>query len=214
MAGLAGRFPALQRFQTLRSFVPILIGMAIVGLLAFVQVSSTPQFCGTCHIMKPYYKSWENSAHNKIACVECHISPGLTAEVRKKFEALSMVAKYFTATYGTKPWAEVDDAACLRCHERRLLDGRVEFEGVAFDHRPHLPPRAVAGSSCAARRATRRSFRAFISPSPRPPARSVTSRDRSPTRGWASAAAVTKCRSASSWPTPRASITAKSRGAT
>lgn len=138
MAGLASRFPALQRFQTLRSFVPILIGMAIVGLLAFVQVSSTPQFCGTCHIMKPYYKSWENSAHNKIACVECHISPGLTAEVRKKFEALSMVAKYFTATYGTKPWAEVDDAACLRCHERRLLDGRVEFEGVAFDHRPHL----------------------------------------------------------------------------
>ena len=49
-----------------------------------------------------------------------------------------MVAKYFTATYGTKPWAEVDDAACLRCHERRLLEGRVDFHGVAFDHRPHL----------------------------------------------------------------------------
>ena len=137
-AGLGERFPVLQRFQTLRSFVPLLVGMAIVGLLAFVQVSSTPQFCGTCHIMKPYYQSWKHSAHNKIACVECHISPGLTAEVRKKFEALSMVAKYFTATYGTKPWAEVDDAACLRCHQRRLLEGRVEFHGVSFDHRPHL----------------------------------------------------------------------------
>ena len=88
--------------------------------------------------MKPYYESWKHSKHNKIACVECHISPGITAEVRKKYEALSMVAKYFTGTYSTKPWAEVDDAACLRCHERRLLEGKVMFHGVQFDHRPHL----------------------------------------------------------------------------
>ncbi len=116
----------------------LLLGFGFVALLVFVQISSTPTFCGTCHIMKPYYQSWKHSRHNKIACVECHISPGITAEVRKKYEALSMVAKYFTATYGTKPWAEVDDAACLRCHERRLLEGRVTFHGVQFDHRPHL----------------------------------------------------------------------------
>ena len=116
----------------------LVLGFGIVALLTFVQISSTPTFCGTCHLMKPYYKSWKASKHNKIACVECHISPGLGAEVRKKYEALSMVAKYFTATYSTKPWAEVDDAACLRCHERRLLEGRVSFHGVQFDHRPHL----------------------------------------------------------------------------
>lgn len=137
-AGIAGRFPLLQRLGLVRTFGSFLIGFALVGLVGFVQMSSTPNFCGTCHIMKPYYQSWKHSKHNKIACVECHISPGITAEVRKKFEALSMVAKYFTATYGTKPWAEVDDAACLRCHERRLLEGRVDFNGVQFDHRPHL----------------------------------------------------------------------------
>jgi nitrate/TMAO reductase-like tetraheme cytochrome c subunit len=120
------------------AFIGIVLGFGIVALLAFVQVSSTPTFCGTCHIMKPYYQSWKHSKHNQIACVECHISPGIGAEARKKFEALSMVAKYFTATYSTKPWAEVDDAACLRCHERRLLEGRVMFHGVQFDHRPHL----------------------------------------------------------------------------
>ncbi len=116
----------------------LMVGFGIVALLVFVQISSTPDFCGTCHLMKPYYESWKHSKHNKIACVECHISPGITSEVRKKYEALSMVAKYFTATYGTKPWVEVDDAACLRCHERRLLEGRVSFHGVQFDHRPHL----------------------------------------------------------------------------
>ncbi len=131
-------FAALGRLGPFQTFAALLLGFALVALVGFVQVSSTPTFCGSCHIMKPYYASWKHSGHNKIACVECHISPGITAEVRKKFEALSMVAKYFTGTYGTKPWAEVDDAACLRCHERRLLEGKVDFEGVNFDHRPHM----------------------------------------------------------------------------
>ncbi len=135
---VSARAPFLQRMGTVRIFGSFLVGFALVALVGFVQVSSTPGFCGTCHIMKPYYQSWKHSSHNRIACVECHISPGITAEVRKKFEAMSMVVKYITATYGTKPWAEVDDAACLRCHERRLLEGRVNFRGVGFDHRPHL----------------------------------------------------------------------------
>src|SRR5512140_65643 len=107
----SGHGPRLPRAVV--AAASLLIGFGIVALLVFVQISSTPTFCGTCHLMKPYYQSWKASKHNKIACVECHISPGLTAEVRKKYEALSMVAKYFTATYSTKPWAEVDDAACL-----------------------------------------------------------------------------------------------------
>ncbi len=130
------RVPALRGIHV--TGLGLVVAFGIVALLGFVQVSSTPSFCGTCHIMKPYYASWKHSKHNKVACVECHISPGITAEVRKKYEALSMVVKYVTATYGTKPWAEVDDAACLRCHARRLLEGKVEFNGTTFDHRPHL----------------------------------------------------------------------------
>ena len=137
-AGLLERFPVLKRLTFLRTSAGLLLGFAILGLLTFVQISSTPQFCGTCHIMKPYYRSWAKSKHSSVACVECHISPGLTAEVRKKFEALSMVAKYFTGTWGTRPWGEVDDAACLRCHQRRLLEGKVQFGTVTFDHRPHM----------------------------------------------------------------------------
>lgn len=116
----------------------LFLGFGLIAMVFMVQASSTPTFCGTCHIMKPYYASWQQSKHNQVACVECHIAPGLTSEVRKKFEAVSMVAKYFTGTYGTNPWAEVDDAACLRCHERRLLEGREVFHDVVFDHRPHL----------------------------------------------------------------------------
>lgn len=124
------------RVLSLAGGMLLALGLVLAGV--GIEVTSRPTFCGTCHIMKPYYESWKISGHNKVACVECHIAPGVTAELRKKYEALSMVAKYFTATYGTNPWAEVEDAACLRCHERRLLEGKVIYKGVRFDHTPHL----------------------------------------------------------------------------
>lgn len=130
--------PPVRGLRGLTLGAALAIGLLIVVLLLAMQASSTPRFCGSCHIMKPYYLSWERSRHNRIACIECHISPGIGAELRKKYEALSMIAKYFTGTYGTRPWAEVDDANCLRCHERRLLEGQVQFHDVVFDHRPHL----------------------------------------------------------------------------
>jgi hypothetical protein len=49
-----------------------------------------------------------------------------------------MVVKYFTGTYGTNPWTEIEDAACLRCHERRLLMGMVSLKDIQFDHSAHL----------------------------------------------------------------------------
>ncbi len=136
-ARLAARLPA-RWTQWIAPLVVLAVGFAFVATFGMVQMTSTPEFCNSCHNMKPYYQSWKRSKHVGIACIECHISPGLAAEAKKKFEALSMVAKYFTGTEGTKPWGEVDDAACLRCHERSLLTGRKRFKTASFDHRPHL----------------------------------------------------------------------------
>src|SRR5215831_11628044 len=110
--------PTPRRLRVASYAAALALGLGLVLVVVMAQLSSTPTFCGTCHIMKPYYESWKHSKHSRVACVECHIAPGITSEIRKKYEALSMVVKYFTATYGTNPWAEVDDAACLRCHER------------------------------------------------------------------------------------------------
>ena len=79
------------------SGVLVLGGVILISLLS-MEVTSKPQFCGSCHIMEPYYKSWQISSHKNIACVDCHIPPGITSEFRKKYEALSMVVKYFTGT--------------------------------------------------------------------------------------------------------------------
>jgi nitrate/TMAO reductase-like tetraheme cytochrome c subunit len=117
----------------------IFVAFAFVLMIVSVQVTSQPSFCGgACHIMKPYYESWRHSSHKNVACVECHIPPGVNNEIKKKYEALSMVASYFTGTYGTKPWTEIEDAACLRCHERRLIMGKEMLGDVQFDHSAHL----------------------------------------------------------------------------
>ncbi len=132
IGSLAGRWRKLV--FVFSWFIGILVLTSFVGM----EVTSKPQFCGSCHIMEPYYNSWKASSHKNVACVECHIPPGVTSELRKKYEALSMVTSYFTGTYGTNPWTEVDDASCLRCHERRLLAGKEVFHNVLFNHTPHL----------------------------------------------------------------------------
>lgn len=114
----------------------------LVGFIFFFEFSTSPQFCRSCHIMKPYYESWKTSKHKRIACVDCHYPPaGPRTLLWKKFQAMSQVVKYVTRTYSSRPFAEIDDAACLRegCHSERLMKGKLTFgKGIKFDHRPHL----------------------------------------------------------------------------
>lgn len=126
-----------------RVMIPVTIFAIIlmtVGTVTFIQVSSQPWFCGSCHIMKPYYTSWTTSTHRNVACIKCHIAPGVKAEAMKKIQAANMVVKDFTGATKTRPWAEIDDASCLRsgCHTDRLIEGRVDFKGVTFNHTTHL----------------------------------------------------------------------------
>lgn len=111
-----------------------------VGTVGFVEVSSQPGFCNSCHIMEPYYESWATSSHREVTCIECHIPPGVRSEVRQKIQAANMVVRYFTGAYDTRPWAEISDASCTRsgCHSQRLIEGEVDYRGVRFDHAEHL----------------------------------------------------------------------------
>jgi nitrate/TMAO reductase-like tetraheme cytochrome c subunit len=113
----------------------ILVTIALAG-----WYTSRPKFCNSCHIMEPYYRSWQASAHKNVSCIECHFEPGFGGEVRGKMAGLVQLAKYVTQTQGPRPVAEVPDASCLRsgCHDTRLLSGRVDFHGIPFDHTPHL----------------------------------------------------------------------------
>lgn len=107
------------------------------------HVSASPKFCNSCHIMGPYVEAWKISRHREVPCVQCHYPPGLRDTLRVKFQAVTQVAKWATGTYSSKPFAEVEDASCLRsgCHAIAALESqgpRLFRRGVRFDHRPHL----------------------------------------------------------------------------
>ena len=124
------------------ALIGIAIGLIFVALLGMAKYSESPSFCNSCHIMGPYYKAWSTSKHNKVACVECHYPPGKAQDhLWKKFQALSQVVKYVTRTYSSRPFAEIEDAACLRsgCHSTRLLQGKLTTsKGIKFDHTTHI----------------------------------------------------------------------------
>lgn len=113
-------------------------GVAMAGLW---EMSTSPKLCNSCHIMKPYVEAWKTSKHASVTCVQCHYPPGFRDTIWVKYQAVAQVVKWATYTYSSKPFAEVEDASCLRsgCHDRRLLQGRVVFKrGIQFDHKPHL----------------------------------------------------------------------------
>ena len=129
--------------------VYLLRTLAVMGAFIFLACvftgsaawyTSRPQFCASCHIMEPYYTSWEHSSHRDVSCVKCHFPPGAGEKLRGKMLGLVQLAKYVTSTQGPRPAAEIPDASCLRsgCHDTRLLSGRVDFQGIPFDHAKHL----------------------------------------------------------------------------
>ena len=111
-----------------------------LAMYGAVHHTAQPEFCNSCHIMEPYYESWQDSKHAGVSCIECHYEPGTVETLEGKFKALSQLAKYVTRTQGTKPWAEVSDQSCMRsgCHSVRMLEGPVAFGDISFDHRHHL----------------------------------------------------------------------------
>lgn len=115
----------------------LLFGGCSFGMLEYTH---EPRFCVSCHVMKPFYAAWESSSHNNVGCVDCHYPPGLQYEIQGKLDALNQVVAFWTGSYNTKFYAEIQDQSCLRsgCHDSRLLDGPIEFKrGIKFDHAGH-----------------------------------------------------------------------------
>lgn len=135
---------SLARKFALLALVAFLV--ALPSGFAFMEYSTQPEFCSSCHNMVPYVKSWEDSSHGRagVGCIDCHFEPGVIETLEGKWKASTQLVKYVTSTEGSKPWAQVSDASCMRggCHNTRLLDGKVDFEigrtSIPFDHTPHL----------------------------------------------------------------------------
>lgn len=159
---------AAKRRRWFRTIVVLALASLIVGAIGIGSAeyyTARPDFCGTCHIMDPYYESWTQDIHGTkldVWCVECHYAPGQQHTFNAKFRGLSQLASYFSGRAGgSRPRAHVNDASCTRsrCHgdnahfdksiligetrrEKRIISGHeTEVERtptVRFVHAKHL----------------------------------------------------------------------------
>lgn len=87
-------------------------------------LSNNPQSCTNCHVMEPYYDSWQNSSHSRVAvCNDCHLSHNpigkwVTKADNGFFHSLAFTFEDYHEPIQIKARnREVTQKACLYCHE-------------------------------------------------------------------------------------------------
>ncbi len=106
--------------------VPLLLLVFITGSKATVDYTSTPSFCGSCHLMQTRYISYRRSLHKDSLCLDCHSNPGVIGTAEAKLNGL----KYLY--YGVMGYrdvqilrAHVSNESCMRCHDIKEMDRRM-----------------------------------------------------------------------------------------
>jgi hypothetical protein len=117
----------------------VAVGIVAIALAAAaLAVTSRPEFCATCHIMKPRYVSWERSTHGRVRadCLDCHAQPGVWGEIKAHLEGTRYLYVLVTGREQIILEARVPDGTCSQCHPLDELPST--FEGVNIAHRNHL----------------------------------------------------------------------------
>lgn len=79
----------------------LFLGIGSVGSYEAYHFTESVPFCGkTCHeVMKPEYTAYQNSAHARVACVECHVGPGADWFAKSKLSGLYQVYAVMANVY-------------------------------------------------------------------------------------------------------------------
>ncbi len=133
-----------MRKSTLIILLVVLIIIVVSGIFVSEHYTAQPEFCGSCHIMKKYYKSWSKSKHGEknVACVACHYAPGEKGSIKAKFRGLGQLFTYLSVG-GNEVRAEtrVSDRSCTtsECHPaEKFQSKKIEYtKKIKFIHDPH-----------------------------------------------------------------------------
>jgi len=107
----------------------VVIGIAIflifsaLGSYQVFHYTESNEFCGTmCHkVMEPEHTAYQNSAHARVKCVECHVGSGTSWYVKSKISGLYQVYSVLfnkyprpisTPIHNLRPARET----CEKCH--------------------------------------------------------------------------------------------------
>jgi hypothetical protein len=122
-----------RRYRWVLTGLAIALGLSALIAIPAVALTERPQFCTSCHEMRPYYDAYAVGAHRNVGCVECHVDGGIPARVTHKVAALQEVYTHFTSS-PKFPTATVvvPDSRCLSCHKGLAVTRS------GFDHKFHV----------------------------------------------------------------------------
>jgi hypothetical protein len=93
--------PTLRNATTI-VFLLTMANVVIVSLASYrgIEYMDSVQFCGqVCHkVMQPEYAAYQDGAHSRVPCVECHIGSGASWFAKSK---LSGTRQVFAVTFNT-----------------------------------------------------------------------------------------------------------------
>lgn len=137
-----------------RKVLLLVLVLSVINISLFATVAyhgytfmDTPGFCGAvCHtVMGPEYTAYKRSPHANVACVECHIGPGIGGFLKAKFSGLRQLKETLTGNYRRPvpiPVEGLPSAAdtCEKCHSREIFLRNKTF--VSFsDEKQEKPER-------------------------------------------------------------------------
>jgi hypothetical protein len=129
--------------------VTIIAAAFLVGGVA-VPVTNHPDFCASCHTIRPSFDTWKSSTHRDVTCVACHVRPGFQNWLHDKaWNGSKDLAIYlfYTPTDPHNLVAKVDSGVCISCHHAILrvsevaprdLPPPVKDVGLIMSHRAHM----------------------------------------------------------------------------
>jgi len=137
-----------------RKVILLLLVLSVINIALFTTViyqgyhyMDKPAFCGTvCHtIMAPEYTAHERSPHADVACVECHIGPGIGGFLKAKFSGLRQLADLVTGSYHRPiptPVHNLPPAAstCEKCHWPQRYFGDKKKVFIKYSNKDQKTP--------------------------------------------------------------------------
>ena len=112
----------------------LIIAGAFCGLLAYLvymskaysYLSDNPEVCINCHVMGPYYATWQHSSHKNVAtCNDCHV-PHTSIFAKYYFKATDGLRHSYVFTMRNEPqrMQAIPESQvviyenCVRCHSQ------------------------------------------------------------------------------------------------
>jgi len=109
-----------------------MVNLILISIASYqgVQYMDSVRFCGqTCHtVMQPEFTAYQESPHQRVACVQCHIGPGAGWFARSKLSGLRQVYAVTFHTYDRPiptPVQQLRPAreTCEQCHNPQMFTG-------------------------------------------------------------------------------------------